>query len=176
MNMRLAPIKIALVTVTLLGNASIGAAPGAAIPNTFHQPPQLFWACPNVISGIYQGVSGLYVEPECIFGVGDLAYFGNSRLTLQSDGNLVIYALDSGRAAWSSGSYGSGGVQLKFQSDGNLVIYDSLGRARWSSNTYNACGGGTPALTFQEDGNLVIYCLSTSATQTAVWSTNTWIH
>jgi hypothetical protein len=54
-------------------------------------------------------------------------------LTLQSDGNLVLYSR-TGRALWSSGTGGKGASDLVMQNDGNLVLYRrSTGRATWSS-------------------------------------------
>jgi hypothetical protein len=54
-------------------------------------------------------------------------------LTLQSDGNLVLYTR-TGKALWSSGTGGKGVSDLVMQNDGNLVLYRrSTGKATWSS-------------------------------------------
>jgi len=53
-------------------------------------------------------------------------------LSLQSDGNLVLYAR-TGKALWSSGTGGKGASDLVMQNDGNLVLYQrSTGRPTWS--------------------------------------------
>ncbi|HUC35848.1 MAG TPA: hypothetical protein VMR97_01850 [Acidimicrobiales bacterium] len=85
-------------------------------------------------------------------------------LVMQSDGNLVIYF--SGRAIWSSGSYGNAGDYLAMQSDGNLVIRSSSGTALWNTGTYGNAGDH---LAMQSDGNLVIY----SSSGSALWASNT---
>lgn len=85
------------------------------------------------------------------------------RLTLQGDGNLVLYFRD-GRAIWASNTVGRGPDRLVMQGDGNLVMYK--GRvAVWASNTV---GAGVSNLKVQDDGNLVVYRGSK-----AVWASNT---
>merc|ERR1711874_694377 len=66
-------------------------------------------------------------------------------LSLQDDGNLVIYYQDGAwsMVAWSSGTYGNDGknVKLKLQNDGNLVLYDDS-IALWSTGpNQQACSG-----------------------------------
>jgi len=62
---------------------------------------------------------------------------GPYRLTLQSDGNLVL--LDkTDKALWSSGTSGKGGVKLIMQGDGNLVLFSSTMSIIWSSNTHQS--------------------------------------
>lgn len=86
---------------------------------------------------------------------------GIYRMTLQTDGNLVIYWYAT--PIWdsrTSGYYLGNNGRLTMQSDGNLVIYDTNGYAYWDThNTYF-----TPPLPragnyllLQDDGNLVIY-------------------
>ncbi len=59
-------------------------------------------------------------------------------LTLQTDGNLVIYPTSAGTGAlWASNTAGNSGDVMFFQPDGNLVIYSSYGKALWASNTAN---------------------------------------
>jgi hypothetical protein len=76
------------------------------------------------------------------------------RLTLQSDGNLVLYSSNNNHVLWSSGTYGQPSAYLSMQGDGNLVIYDANGHALWNTKTW---GHGGTQLTIQQDGNLVIY-------------------
>jgi hypothetical protein len=60
-------------------------------------------------------------------------------LTLQKDGNLVIYqnAADDTGAIWSSATSCNSGDVMFFQPDGNLVIYGSYGQVLWASDTSN---------------------------------------
>ena len=46
---------------------------------------------------------------------------GTARLTMQSDGNLVLYN-KNGKALWNSGTAGNAGDRLEVQTDGNLVV------------------------------------------------------
>lgn len=61
---------------------------------------------------------------------------GPYRVTMQEDGNLVVY--DSTNAAlWNSQTNGKGTPDYKLimQDDGNLVVYDKTGKATWNSGT-----------------------------------------
>lgn len=73
-------------------------------------------------------------------------------LTLQNDGNLVLYFKD--RALWNSGTSGQNIDRLTMQDDGNLVLYRTDGAAAW--HTYTG-GRGKSTLVVQGDGNLVLY-------------------
>jgi hypothetical protein len=53
-----------------------------------------------------------------------------SRLSMQSDGNLVLY--DDNKAVWHTGTHGHPGAYVVMQGDGNLVIYHG-NRAIWGS-------------------------------------------
>ncbi len=57
---------------------------------------------------------------------------GATRLTLQGDGNLVLYT-DGGDAVWASDTAGSGADELVLEDDGTLVLYDD-GSPVWSVN------------------------------------------
>ncbi|KAH7657025.1 alpha-D-mannose-specific plant lectins domain-containing protein [Dioscorea alata] len=61
-------------------------------------------------------------------------------ITLQPDGNLVIYG-DDNAPVWASNTYVGGKAHyvLILQKDRNLVIY---GPARWATNTNNRVSGG----------------------------------
>jgi hypothetical protein len=93
------------------------------------------------------------------------------QLTLQTDGNLVLYALDDTslggalvppppqlipnatytKVIWASGTHGP--IRCNMQTDGNFVLYDQDGTGVWASGT-----GGNPGafLRCQDDGSLVI--------------------
>jgi hypothetical protein len=90
---------------------------------------------------------------------------GRFTLTMQSDGNLVLY--EPGGACWDSKTYGQTAVQAVMQSDGNLVIYGP-GGAIWHTNTYGHPGA---CLIVQDDRNAVIY----DPAAQPLWATNTYL-
>ncbi len=90
---------------------------------------------------------------------------GSYRVTLQNDGNVVLYNA-SGRSLWASGTAGKGGVALNMQGDGNLVLRSSRGSSVWSTATN---GRGANRAVIQNDGNFVLYTSSNAA----VWATGT---
>ncbi len=84
---------------------------------------------------------------------------GQLRLSMQTDGNLVVYR--DRTVLWYSHTWGSTGAYALMQTDGNLVVY--LGRkALWHSHTW-ANPGAVAAL--QPDGYLVVY----SSIGTPLW-------
>ncbi|MEV6381856.1 hypothetical protein AB0M31_20860 [Streptomyces sp. NPDC051773] len=102
--------------------------------------------------------------------------FGNARLSMQSDGNLVLYDVRNNTARWASNTRGSGATRMLFQPDDNLVLYTAGEAARWATNTTNDCGSLVPLLALQEDSNFVIYCGQVSGGTLRVhpiWATNT---
>lgn len=87
------------------------------------------------------------------------------RLTLQTDGNLVLYD-NLNRALWHSNTHGRPYItRCLMQTDGNLVLYDNAFVPYWASNTHMYPGA---YLRLQDDGNLVIYQGSA-----ARWASNT---
>jgi len=81
------------------------------------------------------------------------------RLTMQADGNLVLYRWST--ALWSTQTHGKNGAVAVMQADGNFVLY--LGStAIWATNTHTATGS---FIAVQNDSNVVLY---TSAGK-AVW-------
>ena len=93
----------------------------------------------------------------------------NSRfvLTMQYDGNLVLYARSpSGeRPIWASNTQGVSGARAVMQSDGNFVVYNPNWQPVWASGT----GVWGSYLIVQDDGNLVVYTSGGSP----VWASNT---
>jgi hypothetical protein len=97
---------------------------------------------------------GEALTTNTILFAGQTVFSNNNRyrLTLQNDGNLVLYG-PSG-AKWAVGE--NKGHALIQQSDGNLVLYSYQGAAVWSSNIWLANGSQTQTF-IQGDGNIVTY-------------------
>jgi hypothetical protein len=86
-------------------------------------------------------------------------------VTMQSDGNLVLYK-KAGGALWSSATAGSTGYTLDMASGGDLTLWSKEGCPLWSTNT----GGHTGSkFAVQDDGNLVVY----DATNHPIWASST---
>ncbi len=83
-----------------------------------------------------------------------------SSLTLQKDGNLVLY--ENGVAKWSTMTGGQNAKELIMQPDGNLVLYSTTGAPLWHTITNT---NSSNYLALQTDGNLVVYGPSS-----ALWS------
>lgn len=95
---------------------------------------------------------------------------GRFSLTMQTDGNLVLYQ-SGGGALWATWTTGYTGRNLSafMQTDGNLVVYAD---PFW--NWIPLWNSGTPGypnsrLQLQNDGNLVIY----NAYNNYTWASNT---
>ncbi|MGY0039749.1 hypothetical protein [Pedobacter sp. NJ-S-72] len=102
-----------------------------------------------------------------ILTVGQNVYSPNRQyyLTLQTDGNLVLYRAD-GLAVWYSNTNNTSPVpaqSLFFQTDGNLVLYVGFGdnpNSTWSSKRYATNGetlGDNAYYALEDNGNLVLY-------------------
>jgi hypothetical protein len=117
---------------------------------------------------------------------------GGFRLTMQDDGNLVLYAIDDmklpaeilhvfdytpdvmklyAKPIWSTGTHvpkdGHGcGSSCSMEEDGNLVVYDQAGRPCFETHTAGHPGS---YLRLQSDGNLVVYSRDLKPT----WASNT---
>jgi hypothetical protein len=100
------------------------------------------------------------------------------KLIFQTDGNLVLYAIDDAtlpaditqgsysKVIWATGTNGTGATACVMQTDGNLVLYTAEDRPVWAAGTNGHPGA---FLRCQDDGNLVIYVGGT-----AVWASNTY--
>ncbi|MEU6851720.1 RHS repeat-associated core domain-containing protein [Actinacidiphila alni] len=88
------------------------------------------------------------------------------RLTMQTDGNLVMYARRSGQALWSSNTAGHPGAVLTMGTDGNLTVHTTSGTTLWSTATTDT--GDHARL--DDDGQLIVF----NAAGTSVWKTPTW--
>src|SRR5215831_10668219 len=65
---------------------------------------------------------------------------GKGSLTMQTDGNLVLYDA-ANQPRWASGTYGKPVTHVIMQPDGNLVIYNNATPV-WASGTWNVGAGG----------------------------------
>jgi hypothetical protein len=108
---------------------------------------------------------------------------GRTFLTMQSDGNLVLYFAPFGasvwaREIWASNTAGHPGAHAAMQADGNLVVWASstdciqvpfgpkiCGYTLWQAQT---SGSGVQAAV-QNDGNFVVY----AANGNALWASGT---
>jgi hypothetical protein len=91
---------------------------------------------------------------------------GRTLLSMQADGNLVVYDARGRVALWASNTNGKGGAVAIMQSDGNLVVYNQRRQPLWASGTDRHPGA---YLAIQDDGNVVIY----DPRGHAIWATNT---
>ena len=76
---------------------------------------------------------------------------GAYALTLQDDGNLVLYSGDE--SVWSTGTNGQNVVRAEVQTDGNFVLYTPDDPV-WATQTK---GAKDVRLILQDDRNLVLY-------------------
>lgn len=80
---------------------------------------------------------------------------GRFELSLQADGNLVLYNLGTNAAEWSSGTSGKPIANASVLGDGRLGLADSSGNIVWASHAAGA--NAQHHLAIKDDGNLVIY-------------------
>lgn len=78
---------------------------------------------------------------------------GQYRLTMQSDGDVVLYQNGS-HAIFQSATAGNHGTYLIMQGDGNLVAYNRVGTPVFHSGTHGNPGA---FLSLEDHGRLVIY-------------------
>ena len=78
---------------------------------------------------------------------------GTYRLTMQSDGNLVLYN-NVHQALWASCTANTNATFAILQSDGNFVVYNNAHTPLWASNT---AGRPNDYLLMQDNGDAVIY-------------------
>ncbi|MDH6132975.1 hypothetical protein P3T37_002369 [Kitasatospora sp. MAA4] len=113
--------------------------------------------------------TGQLMSPGQRLGPGQSLTSANVTLSMQWDGNLVVYlkgGYGPGQALWSSQTYGNSGAYALMQWDGNFVVYRADGVPLWASNTYGSFNG---SLSVQDDGNVVLY----RANGTAAWASGT---
>lgn len=78
---------------------------------------------------------------------------GRYRLTMQTDGNLVLYNA-ANQPLWHSHTDGSGATHAVLQYDGNFVVYAPGFQAKWHTNTWTT---RADRFVVQNDSNLVLY-------------------
>lgn len=135
--------------------------------------------CITFVSGVqiaHAAAGSSMLNPGETLWAGQSLTSGNGYvLTMQGDGNLVLYTgtkdgwnnnVAPHVAIWQSGTYGRGGNRVVMQADGNLVIYTPSNQAVWYTRTN---GNGGSRLSVQTDGNVVVY----SSTWWPLWYTNT---
>lgn len=119
--------------------------------STTHKPLWHRWitiTSPHIEEKLYKGYS--IVSANRVF-----------KLTMQADGNLVLYK--GNVALWSSRTKVKNSYAV-LQADGNFVIYHNT-TAIWSTRTAHNPGA---SFVVQDDGNAVIY-----QDATPIWSTGT---
>jgi hypothetical protein len=107
--------------------------------------------------------AGSYLEPGACLLSPDHDY----EVTMQADGNLVLYYEPSGSALWASNT-GVQGSYATLQTDGNLIVNSSSG-LHWDAGS----SAISSALALQDDGNLIVYGLSGAGAVFPAWSTGT---
>jgi hypothetical protein len=89
---------------------------------------------------------------------------GQSKLTMQTDGNLVL-TRSGGKARWASQTAGKKVSRAIMQPGGDFVLLGPGGAFIWSTQTHGHPGA---RLILQDDGNVVIY----DAGGQPIWATN----
>lgn len=90
---------------------------------------------------------------------------GRYTLTLQRDGNLVLYRVSPRAPLWDSETDGDVATRATLQGDGNFVVYGPDGPL-WASGTD---GERITRAVLQSDGNFVLY----RSDRSAAWATGT---
>ncbi|WP_437680954.1 hypothetical protein [Sorangium sp. So ce131] len=147
-------------TLTLLRRASLPAASLAVVlgqaADVSAQPVKPVWASNTQQSDQHcdpqtKVLGGQYMARGTFIDSAN----GTYRLSMQDDGNLVLYRQGPNpQPLWATGTDGVAIRHVIMQTDGNLVLYDYAGKSRWASNTSGKPGA---FLVLQCDGNLVIY-------------------
>ncbi|MDH6141309.1 hypothetical protein P3T35_003326 [Kitasatospora sp. GP30] len=88
-----------------------------------------------------RGTSGAAFAAGSSLASGQSLQGQRARLTMQADGNLVLYSQATGRSLWSTGTWGHPGATATLQADGNLVVYGTGHNSLWSTGTWGHPGG-----------------------------------
>ncbi|MGW4162548.1 FG-GAP-like repeat-containing protein [Streptomyces sp. NPDC004788] len=90
----------------------------------------------NSFSGGFQidGVAGARIPSGTTLASGQSYTSGDSRLVMQTDGDLVLFTRD--KRVWATHTNGHTGAFARMQTDGNFVVYTADGStALWASGT-----------------------------------------
>ncbi|MFD3970908.1 mannose-binding protein [Streptomyces cyaneofuscatus] len=91
------------------------------------------------------------VSATSSIGVGQSWATNRIRMTMQPDGNLVVYN-EQNKPIWAAMTFGENHRAI-FQPDGNLVIHNGDDRAIWASKTHDFGGA---RMVLRSDGKVVI--------------------
>jgi hypothetical protein len=145
--------------------------------NGYQYPSGSTWTQAGATMAFNQGLLTVVAAGTQLYSLGKAGY-PNAVLTLQTDGNLVIYdnaadaALANGTGALgSSGTNSHSGDAMLFQPDGNLVIYDAYGTSLWDSNT-DVLGADQWQLTNSTGGGDLTGANPATTSPTVTWGAN----
>ncbi|MFE7000414.1 mannose-binding protein [Streptomyces griseus] len=91
------------------------------------------------------------VSAPSSIGVGQSWATNRIRMTMQQDGNLVVYN-EQNKPVWAAMTFGENHRAI-FQPDGNLVVHNGDDRAIWASKTHDFGGA---RMVLRPDGKVVI--------------------
>ncbi|MBK5993134.1 mannose-binding protein, partial [Streptomyces sp. MBT58] len=91
------------------------------------------------------------VSATSSIGVGQSWATNRIRMTMQQDGNLVVYN-EQNKPIWAAMTFGQNHRAI-FQPDGNLVIHNGDDRAIWASKTHDFGGA---QMVLRPDAKVVI--------------------
>ncbi|SCE59974.1 mannose-binding protein, partial [Streptomyces sp. OspMP-M43] len=91
------------------------------------------------------------VSATSSIGVGQSWATNRIRMTMQQDGNLVVYN-EQNKPIWAAMTFGENHRAI-FQPDGNLVVHNGDDRAIWASKTHDFGGA---RMVLRPDGKVVI--------------------
>ncbi|MGV9001940.1 MAG: hypothetical protein ACOH18_03205 [Candidatus Saccharimonadaceae bacterium] len=123
---------------------------------------------PIAVTGCHQTLGSVNsLCPDEILDINQslFSHNGKYQLTMQSDGNLVLY--NASGALWYTNTAGKGFAKFRLQTDSNIgvFLYDR-GTVVWNAGVSSPSPLG---LVVQDDGNVVIYNTSLQA----VWNSHT---
>ena len=110
------------------------------------------------------GVRGVYMPSRLCRSDQLVSPDGRFMLSMQTDGNLVLYYVPENRAVWQTGTNGQDAVM---QADGNFVVSAANGSSVWSSGT---AGNPGARLRLTDDGGFRIL---DAAEQRVLWDAHT---
>ncbi|WP_221089892.1 hypothetical protein [Deinococcus aquaedulcis] len=112
------------------------------------QPPAPLPTVTHSGNGDLTGGEGLMATNDSVYSLN-----GQHRLTMQADGNLVVYSPGVSPRVVPTGTYGKPVHRLVMQGDGNLVIYGTSHQALWHTGTHGRSGVW---LAIEDDGSLLL--------------------